>query len=757
MFLKSLKRFSNVSIFSKIGEKDSIFDVVYTTHDRHSRVPMKSSGYSSSLSNFMDDFTIFRKRILPTLEGSVESRLLEKYKQNLSKVERTDADVSYLRLQQNLQSSTSKDELDDLNFKNKYNDPNYKKFMENDFKRQIQERSQHIINDYDNNHFNNHTYASIGKYSIVPFMEVNKCFPDNGFGKFQNDDYPQENIFGVMCREEGIRITNLLKMIKTDDDLNLPLKEIFENKVNFKEELKNLDVFSLYFQHFSHYLNDVLNDLPNKSHKYLFTNTDVFDSLVLMFVTSLKKANFANALVTPSSLTSIMTFIVNKIVNDFEADVHIFNFTEIIQRFKKFRVIYSTDGIVEYAAKQGASVTYDFPSSAFTFYLENMYLPGQKHWRPSDIRDISNGTRGFNSGILLTGQAGSGKSMIMNYVKLWAIQNNWIVCTVNASEFVDDFRQYDPHECGLFIQHDLARDWLVQFKQTNFANLDVEIDYEIYGKCNYAGVYDNEAAVPVFYDPLTKSYTDDWKKVRNILEKENLSDDEYFAEDHAGIEDYKNNFDHSNKINDFLPRPGNLLELVNFGIENGRMSTCVIGELMVQLYNNKNLKTIVMVDEYNEWFKPSEYASYRYANKKKYRCKIPPYDVALVRLFMKFDGHFIRNGFKLFATSTGKFHKHKFDPESINFLKYFTMNVGSLKLNDVRNAMLYYSFCNKNKLVLNENMIEHIYNNSQGNWNELKKRINSEFYERSNYVSYQNCLDNHFGWKKFKKERKLFK
>ena len=60
---------------------------------------------------------------------------------------------------------------------------------------------------------------------------------------------------------------------------------------------------------------------------------------------------------------------------------------------------------------------------------------------------------------------------------------------------------------------------------------------------------------------------------------------------------------------------------------------------------------LVALDGYNTWFRRSLYPSFRYANDKNLRGHIPPKDVALIRLLMKFDGHMIRQGVKYVGTS----------------------------------------------------------------------------------------------------------
>ena len=61
---------------------------------------------------------------------------------------------------------------------------------------------------------------------------------------------------------------------------------------------------------------------------------------------------------------------------------------------------------------------------------------------------------------------------------------------------------------------------------------------------------------------------------------------------------------------------------------------------------------------------------------------------------MKFDGHFMRNGVKVMATSHYRMFNHMVEPEHIGFGPGYHQRVKNLPLNDFRNAMIYYSLTN---------------------------------------------------------------
>ena len=164
--------------------------------------------------------------------------------------------------------------------------------------------------------------------------------------------------------------------------------------------------------------------------------------------------------------------------------------------------------------------------------------------------------------------------------------------------------------------------------------------------------------------------------------------------------------------------PTNLKEMIEFGISNPMYSTSILFELMEQLYVNDNYNLLVLVDEYNELFQPSEYPSIKYVNYRETKGYIPPYDISLGRLFMKFDGHTIKNGAKIVAVSEKNtcysINKWKGDP--LNQGKQFSLEIQNLALDDLRNLINYYNYCGLNEQTYIEADIAAIYMQSQGNF-----------------------------------------
>ena len=302
------------------------------------------------------------------------------------------------------------------------------------------------------------------------------------------------------------------------------------------------------------------------------------------------------------------------------------------------------------------------------------------HWRPSEIRSTSfHQFKGNNTGCLLWGERGCGKSQILTYVTAWAHESDWINFTIsNPEEFVGGKTDLFRHKNGLYTQDDLAANMLFAFKHSNEQKLqDFEVDMNLYGKFDLTGVHDREhEPCPRVWDPVREVYSDHWKEQLLELEVKNLQ---------AKYETM--NYRLSDKLRD----PKTIIDICDYGIANPGLATNCIAEILEQLYQSDKYKTLITLDNYNTWLQPSGFPSFRYCNERALSGFIPPHDLALCRLFIKFDGHMMRNGFKLFATSHGHQFNHIATPDDIGMFRGYEKRVENLSLNDFRAAMHYYT------------------------------------------------------------------
>lgn len=144
----------------------------------------------------------------------------------------------------------------------------------------------------------------------------------------------------------------------------------------------------------------------------------------------------------------------------------------------------------------------------YKLYLRGYHKKCYHHWRPEDMRRVglaAGAFKGFNTGGLLWGETGCGKSQILAYLTAWAHENSWLNITVpSCMEFADGTYLVERMENGLYLQLELAQRFLSDLRVQNeelFSNMDVNMDR--YGKFDMTGVRDGDPEpCPRTWDPL---------------------------------------------------------------------------------------------------------------------------------------------------------------------------------------------------------------------------------------------------------------
>lgn len=327
--------------------------------------------------------------------------------------------------------------------------------------------------------------------------------------------------------------------------------------------------------------------------------------------------------------------------------------------------------------------------------------------------------KGANSGLLLWGNRGVGKSQILTYVSAWAHENRWAVVNIPRCEnFVDGKEEIFRFKNGLYLQPVLAKQLLFSLRTSNeylFRNADV--DMSVYGKIDISGQKDGDVEpCPKVWNAERQCWSDAWK--------EHLYDFE--------IKQLQQKYEEMNyRCADHLPNPKKLIDIIDLGIANPDLATSCFGELLEQLYQTDKFHTLIALDGYNDWLKPSNYLSFRYESDRRSKGYIPPHDFALVRMLMKFDGHMARNGFKLLATTHLRQYKHLCTPDMISFPDGYHAEVQNLSLNDFRNMVYYYNISEWMPDHFKEWQIESWYMETQGNWWAFHESFNR--YQRVHY------------------------
>lgn len=320
---------------------------------------------------------------------------------------------------------------------------------------------------------------------------------------------------------------------------------------------------------------------------------------------------------------------------------------------------------------------------------------------------------GFNSNILIHGEGGCGKSGVLSYLYLWARENNWFTVPIfQASKILNRGNEYiEPHANGLLITEKLAKEFLLEMKLLNMEILSTTTYMPDFGTINFAGEKDGAFdTFPTLWDEQREIFTDSWKQFP-------------FSQ---SIDDIARKYpDQAQRISDFI-QPRTLMDIVDFGLENQRFATNAIAEVLQAIKMNKEIKNLTIIDEYNEFLKPSNYYSYRFAN--NFKSHVPPFALALVRLIVSFDGHLNYNGLKICATSTSKLFKHTCTPEDLQIPNAYAYEVKNLTYQETKTAMYYWALKDcYNWKDFSDAQIEKIFAMTQGNFKEMIKALKFPF------------------------------
>lgn len=728
---------SDISFVKKMGT--DFFSLQYSKNLRHTvykEVQEQDYTFSYRRKSAYDYLSDFINVVMPKVEDFVEARLLEKFKSNLDSSEKQLVEDAYnirkykANLKRNIQETEAIEEKSNL------------KTID------IGVHYKNVLN-YQGEGFAQHDYSSIGKYTVFPEEKRNEYFPFGCYGNYMKNEFALTQQIAVMCRDEGLKLANTFSYIKTAEERKalIDFDAIYTNQFDFKNLVNKFEVFSTFYQEFALTLLSIIKESKNAEYAYMVTNPDIFDSLLTVFVKSLRKNHFNVFLATPTTRRAIFQSVLDsihvKLATKFkfssednvskdlkisEKDYYpISFFDEIINAFKilKFNLDYSD--IKAFCEIKGYKLCDEIAMRKpvqFTLHLTDYYENCKMQWRPKDHREILSTFKGFNTGALLHGEGGNGKSMTLAYLHAWAKESGWVVFAVNdPRKFTHASYDLERHPSGIFVQPELAKEFLLDFKIVNYNilknakiennnnNNSEDANNYVYGRYDFAGnCMDDPEANPILWDERRQVYTDSWK-THNIIPEEQIN-----------LKDYP---DHTQNLKENLPNPKTIMEIVEYGISNERMACNALAEVISYFNHSAKHKTIFLIDGYNEWFKPSMYDSYKYANYKGYENKIPPYDLAMCRMFMRFNGHMIKQGVKVVASTCHRFGKHEFKPEMINYPKNYAIEVENLKLDDLRSAIGYYMLHGFADNVYTEQDIQDLYMVSQGNWKQMQDDMNS--------------------------------
>ena len=141
-------------------------------------------------------FKVFTRYVLPQIESRIEERLLEQFTRGITNMaERNEVIMSYHTRCHNLANLP-----EDLDLSIEKKEPSVVKKNLKDY--------INIFIDHEGEGISYHTVSEIGRYTIFPENHWRRMFRRRGFGLIEQQDTAYTGTYGLMTREEGLRLTN---------------------------------------------------------------------------------------------------------------------------------------------------------------------------------------------------------------------------------------------------------------------------------------------------------------------------------------------------------------------------------------------------------------------------------------------------------------------------------------------------------------------------------------------------------------------
>ena len=537
--------------------------------------------------------------------------------------------------------------------------------------------------------------------------DFSKVFPTKSFGRYFEDDISHSKVFSLACTPEISMLVSVLRGIQATKDSPFDLAKFVldsQDAADFDEALAQFENYQGIYRLLARDFRDAMVRRRGESFVYnKMGDSYLFDTVLHVIVRHMSKdIDFRLALAQADSRKAIFESLMQQILDRTEEEFATLKEPSIWLRDLKYLIF----EVSKYEIKGREAKATD---QLKEFVIDLRKIKDHMDELPVALKDFSyKEWLGLNSGIMLYGDRGSGKSGTLNFITTWAWKNNWLILSVpSVHRLTQEEIAFQRHEeSRLYLQPQLATEFLNDFVKTNEHLLDkIAVDLSIYGHFNFSGCHDHEPiAVPNTFDEWTQTHFYDSDKF--LLNGE--------------MQAYVNDQRHwRTRLREKLPEPKTLLDLCKYAEKDPEYTTNVIAEVIEQLREQEVHPVLTVVDDYNYFFRRSVYPSYRYDN-KKLKGFIPAYHMALCRLMMRMDGHRFKNGFKLTASSNYHLYKHTFNPDKINQPRGFSMQMTGLRLNYFRNAIYHYTNTNMlQEAQIDERLVQQYYAESQGLWGNL--------------------------------------
>jgi len=229
-----------------------------------------------------DYFYVYCRQVIPRMEEKIELQLLEKFKDGLSSdAEKKEVQTAYMQRKDNLLKLAEPKEIAQSEKR------------EESISLPADEIAR-VIMSVEGDGLSYHTFEDIGRYTVFPEQHWKRMHPEKMFGNYEDDEFQYNETFGIMTREEGLRITNDLARLRLPHERKIDYNQILELTTgsSVKEAiLKDEETFFAIQQDFSINLHDYIHKAIGQDTleyqqnvRRLFQSSAVFDGFVSILV-----------------------------------------------------------------------------------------------------------------------------------------------------------------------------------------------------------------------------------------------------------------------------------------------------------------------------------------------------------------------------------------------------------------------------------------------------------------------------------------
>jgi len=223
---------------------------------------------------------IYTRSVIPQIEARIEERLLHEYMRTIkNELERKELFDAYIMRRHRLSrlpedADAPIDRKDDM--------PGAKQQDAHEIAKSIKT--------IDGTGFSMHNYSDVGRYTVFPEKYKNRLFPSGAFGRIDKDEVQHTGSLGIMCREQGLRLTNDMARLTLPNERSIDYGKIAHSMTPSyirKELLQDETSYMALVQDFSLDLHDLIHKQPSERRqklRHFFLPPGVFDGLVNVLV-----------------------------------------------------------------------------------------------------------------------------------------------------------------------------------------------------------------------------------------------------------------------------------------------------------------------------------------------------------------------------------------------------------------------------------------------------------------------------------------